>query len=192
MVDWLLDIKYFNIKLFNIKQFNVEGIQFTMQSPITGLRVTKKTANSPADSPLFSYFNEIGIIAQLSNAVFERNLPDGLNSSQFGVLNWFSRVDSEATPGRLAIAFQVTAGAMTNTLKKLEAKGMVKIEPDSQSGRKKKVTITSKGAKARQRAIAAAAPLLQEFAEKFPQENIQHQLEQLQEVREYLDQRRYI
>jgi len=153
--------------------------------------MTKKKSSDPSESPLFTYFNEIGIIAQLSNAQFERNLPDGLNNSQFSVLNWFSRVDSEATPGRLAIAFQVTAGAMTNTLKKLEAKDLIRIEPDEFSGRKKKVTITTKGKKVRNQAIASAAPLFQEFAENFPQENIEIQLAQLQKVRAYLDQRRY-
>ncbi|MBL4572496.1 MAG: winged helix DNA-binding protein [Gammaproteobacteria bacterium] len=107
------------------------------------------------------------------------------------MLNWFCRVDSEATPGRLATAFQVTAGAMTNTLKKLNAKGLVKIEPDEFSGRKKKVTITEKGKKVREQAIIAAAPLFQELAENFPQEDIKLQLELLQKVREYLDQRRY-
>ncbi|MBL4727822.1 MAG: winged helix-turn-helix transcriptional regulator [Gammaproteobacteria bacterium] len=150
--------------------------------------MTKKNSSEAA---LFAYFNEIGIIAQLSTALFEKSLPDELNNSQFGVLNWFCRVDSEATPGRLATAFQVTAGAMTNTLKKLNAKGLVKIEPDEFSGRKKKVTITEKGKKVREQAIIAAAPLFQELAENFPQEDIKLQLELLQKVREYLDQRRY-
>jgi len=153
--------------------------------------VTKKQSSEPSESPLFSYFNEIGIIAQLSTAQFEKTLPEGLNTSQFSVLNWFSRVDSEATPGRLAIAFQVTAGAMTNTLKKLESKGLVKIEPDEFSGRKKKVTITAEGERTRTLAIAAAAPLFAEFAQNFSQENIESQLEELKKVRAYLDQRRY-
>ena len=153
--------------------------------------MTKKLSSEPSEATLFTYFNEISIIAQLSIALFERNLPEGLNNSQFGVLNWFSRVDSQASPGRLATAFQVTAGAMTNTLKKLESKGLVKIEPDEFSGRKKKVTITAKGGKVREQAIAAAAPLFQEFAENCPQDNIELQIEALQKVREYLDQRRY-
>ncbi|PCI75801.1 MAG: MarR family transcriptional regulator [SAR86 cluster bacterium] len=156
-----------------------------------GIDVTRKKSSEPSESTLFAYFNEIGIIAQLSIVLFERNLPEGLNNSQFGVLNWFCRVDSEASPGRLATAFQVTAGAMTNTLKRLESKGLVKIEPDQFSGRKKKITITAKGEKVQKQAIAASAPLFQEFAENCPQENIELQIEQLQKVREYLDQRRY-
>ena len=153
--------------------------------------MTTKNPSAAAASPLFVYFNEIGIIAQLSTALFERSLPEGLNNSQFGVLNWFNRVDSQASPGRLATAFQVTAGAMTNTLKKLESKGLIRIEPDEFSGRKKKVTITAEGQKIRDQAIAAAAPLFQEFAERFPQENIERQVEELQKVREYLDLLRY-
>lgn len=153
--------------------------------------MTKKRQNETSESPLFVYFNEIGIIAQLSSALFERNLPEGLNSSQFSVLNWFSRVDTQAAPGRLATAFQVTAGAMTNTLKKLEAKGLVKIEPDELSGRKKKVTLTREGEKVRAQAIAAAAPLFQEFAEQFDLDNINSQIGDLQQVRKYLDERRY-
>lgn len=153
--------------------------------------MAKQIPSETSESPLFTYFNEIGIIAQLSNALFERNLPEGLNNSQFGVLNWFSRVDSEASPGRLATAFQVTAGAMTNTLKKLESKGLVKIEPDEFSGRKKRVTITTQGEAVRKQAIASAAPLFQEFAAKFDHKSIELQVEQLQKVREYLDQRRY-
>ncbi|MBT8146519.1 MAG: MarR family transcriptional regulator [Gammaproteobacteria bacterium] len=140
---------------------------------------------------LFSFFNEIGIIAQLSGNEFERCLPDGLTNSQFGVLNWFSRVDNEATPGRLARAFQVTGGAITNTLKKLEAKGLVKVAPDTHSGRKKKVTITPKGRALRDRAIATTAPLLMEFSEQFPAARLEKQVKELQKIRQYLDERRY-
>ena len=156
-----------------------------------GINVTKKKSSKASEATLFAYFNEISIISQLSSVLFERNLPEGLNNSQFSVLNWFSRVDSQASPGRLATAFQVTAGAMTNTLKKLESRGLVKIEPDELSGRKKKITITSKGENARKQAIASSAPLFQEFAKNCPLENIELQIEALQKVREYLDQRRY-
>lgn len=154
--------------------------------------MSEATSEKSSESMVFLLFNEIGIISQLSTALFERSLPDGLNNSQFGVLNWFSRVDNEATPGRLATAFQVTAGAMTNTLKKLEAKGLVKIEPDATSGRKKKVSITTKGMETRELAIISAAPMLKEFAEVFPQAKIEKQIKELQKMRQYLDERRYL
>lgn len=153
--------------------------------------MTKKNPRKPSKATLFTYLNEISIIAQLSSALFEKSLPEGLNNSQFSVLNWFSRIESRASPGRLATAFQVTAGAMTNTLKKLESKGLVKIEPDEFSGRKKKVTITQKGEKLQKKAIDAATPLLRELAESCLLEDIEIQIGQLQKVRKYFDQRRY-
>jgi len=152
----------------------------------------RRSKSSPTDeATLFVFFNEIGIISQLTSVLFERSLPDGLNSSQFGVLNWFARVDSEASPGRLATAFQVTGGAMTNTLKKLADKGLVKIEPDASSGRKKRVTITAKGVAMREKAIASAGPMLQEIAEEFSVGKIAKQLKELQKIRQYLDEYRY-
>lgn len=149
------------------------------------------TSDIEAATLLFRYFNEIGIIAQLAGNEFERCLPDGLTNSQFGVLNWFVRVDSEATPGRLARAFQVTGGAMTNTLKKLEGRGLIRVEPDAQSGRQKKVTLTHAGRRVRDQAIASTAPMLLEFGEAFPPSRLEKQLRELERVRLYLDERRY-
>jgi DNA-binding MarR family transcriptional regulator len=143
--------------------------------------------NSSKGNAVFTYFNEIGIISQLSTVLFEQSLPEGLTLSQFSVLNWFVRVDVEATPGRLARAFQVTGGAMTNTLKKLESKGLVKVEPDKNSGRRKRVTMTRKGNQVRDGAIKAVAPLLRNFSERFPVEKLGRQTLQLSKVREYLD-----
>lgn len=153
--------------------------------------MASKKSGTTDDSMVFTFFNEIGIISQLSTALFERSLPEALSNSQFSVLNWFVRVDSEATPGRLATAFQVTGGAMTNTLKKLQAKGLIRIEPDAQSGRKKRVTITPKGRTLRDKAISSAAPLLREFAEVFPASKLERQVAALQKIRAYLDERRY-
>lgn len=139
----------------------------------------------------FIFFNEINIIAQLSSNMFERVLPHGLTQSQFTVLNWFVRVDTEATPGRLATALMVTRGAMTNTLSKLEEKGFIKVEPDASSGRQKRVTMTEAGRSARDDAIAASADLLAEFSDRFNAEETLALIPRLQAVREYLDQRRY-
>lgn len=154
--------------------------------------MSKTTDEQSSESLMFLLFNEIGIISQLSTASFERSLPDGLSNSQFSVLNWFIRVDSEATPGRLATAFQVTPGAMTNTLKKLESKKLIKVEPDASSGRQKKVSITAKGRETRELAIAGAAPMLKEFANAFPRAKIEKQIKELQKIRQYLDERRYL
>ena len=135
----------------------------------------------------YVFFNEIGIISQLSANQFQRVLPHGLNQSQYSVLNWFFRVDVEATPGRLARAFQVTKGAMTNTLSKLSEKGLIQIDPDPDSGRQKIVRLTKAGRRARDEAVAASFPLLSEFSTRFDKRRIQAAMPLLREVREYLD-----
>lgn len=148
---------------------------------------------SPAADPLddaFRLFNEMNIIAQLSANELARVLPAGLNLSQFSVLNWFVRVDDQATPGRLAAAFQVSKGAMTNTLGKLEQKGFVCIRPDPQSGRRKLVSMTAAGRRAREEAIAAARPFLNAFVGRFDAGRIEALLPELEAIRRYLDEHR--
>ncbi len=135
----------------------------------------------------YEFFNEIGIIAQLSSTWMQRSMPHDLTQSQFSVLNWFVRVDTQATPGRLSKAFQVTKGAMTNTLGKLAHKGFIRITPDPESGRSKIVRITPAGRRARDQAIAATHADLLHFLEQFPAVTLRDALPLLQEVRAYLD-----
>ena len=135
----------------------------------------------------FEFFNEIGIIGQLGSSRMRRSLPHGLTQSQFSVLNWFVRVDDQATPGRLASAFQVTRGAMTNTLGKLASKGFIKIVPDPDSGRSKIVTLTASGRRARDEAIAALGGDLNEFLSAFPASRLKKVLPLLREARAFLD-----
>lgn len=148
--------------------------------------------SKPSSSELtFQFFNEIGIINQLASNAFESCLPEGLTISQFSVLNWFTRVDHEATPGRLATAFMVTKGAMTNTLKRLEVKGFIRVRPDEQSGRRKLVTMTQAGESARAAAIVAVEPLLKDVLKQFNSAQLSASMPFLEQVRTFLDERRY-
>ncbi len=139
----------------------------------------------------FQFFNEIGIINQLASNAFENVLPLGLTVSQFSVLNWFTRVDVQATPGRLATAFNVTKGAMTNTLKRLEQKGFIDVRIDETSARRKIVTMTPAGAAARKESLKAIEPLLKELTKTFSVTEIRASLPLLESLRVYLDERRY-
>lgn len=144
-----------------------------------------------SNEELFRFFNEIGIINQLATNAFESCLPKGLTVSQFSVLNWFVRVDKQATPGRLATAFMVTKGAMTNTLKRLEDKGLIEVRPDETSGRRKLVTMTTLGLEVRQEALQTLEPLLKELAADLPKSKFVEAMPFLELVRVYLDERRY-
>jgi DNA-binding MarR family transcriptional regulator len=136
----------------------------------------------------FQTFNEIGIIAQLAGAAFERVLPDGLSLAGFGVLNHFVRLARESeSPSQLARNFQVTKGAMTNTLQRLEAAGLVKIDPDPRDGRGKLVRITRAGRAAREASIARLAPLLDQLLAAFPASDLDAILPTLSRLRQTLD-----
>ena len=145
---------------------------------------------APDDPLLFRFFNEIGIIEQLASNRFERVLPDGLKLAQFSVLNHFVRLGGEKSPYQLACAFQVSKGAMTNTLQRLAARGLVEIRPDPADGRAKRVAITAAGREMRERAVAALAPEFAALSEAFAAAEFAELLPFLQRLRAYLDRHR--
>ena len=141
----------------------------------------------PKDPTLFTFFNEVGIIAQLSSNAFERVMPHGLTVSQFSVLNNLARLGDDKSPSWLANAFQVTRGAMTNTLSKLEASGFVEVRRDEEDGRGKKVYLTKPGGKARAAALKAQAPLLAELMGGFSEKEFEAAIPFLARLRAHLD-----
>ena len=147
-------------------------------------------AQEPDTAQLFELFNEIGIINQLASNRFERALPEGLTTAQFSVLNHFVRLGGERSPKRLAGAFQVTKGAMTNTLSKLEKKGLIRVVPDPTDGRAKVVSITPEGVALRHRAIAEATRAMADLQSVVSSEQAQAMLPALREIRAYLDEHR--
>lgn len=148
-------------------------------------------AKTTQDPVAFRFFNEVGIIEQLARALLERNLPDGLKISQFSVLNHMARADERGEddwgPARLASAFQVTKGAMTNTLQRLENRGLVRIKADPRDGRGKLVTITDAGRTMRLRCVESVSPLLAELTQEISDAEFASALPFLEKVRIYLD-----
>jgi len=145
----------------------------------------------PENLPLyFEFFNEIGIMEQLSRAVMEARLPHGFLISHFSVLNHLERVEDGRTPLAIATAFQVPKTTMTHTLAGLEKHGLVEMRPNPKDGRSKLVWLTDAGRQFRIDAIAGIGPDLEEFGEIFPLEKIGDLVPRLAEIREYLDKRR--
>lgn len=147
-------------------------------------------ANNPQDLLLFRFLNEIGIIDQLARARLESALPDGLRISQFVVINHLVRLGGDWSPVRLAKAFQVTKGAMTNTLRRLESRGLVAVVPDPDDGRGKLVRLTAAGRKMREKCVRSVDPLLADLEVKFGEQRFAKALPLLEELRKYLDDHR--
>lgn len=142
------------------------------------------------DPDIFRFFTEVGIIEQLARNRMERALPHGLKISQFSVLNHFVRLGEGSAPARLAKAFQVTKGAMTNTIQRLQALGFVEVAPDPEDGRGKQVRITKAGRAAHRESVAALGADLRALQATFGSAAFEAAIPFLEQVRVYLDEHR--
>lgn len=146
------------------------------------------TAPRGDDDPLmFSFFNEIGIIDQLAGSVLERALSGGLRMAHFVVLNHFVRLGGSRSPAELARAFQVTRGAMTNTIRRLQARRLVAVTPDPDDGRAKRVAITAAGRRVRDQAVGAIGAPMGLLEARFGADRFRDALPFLRQLRAHLD-----
>lgn len=148
-------------------------------------------ASPPAGGapPLFRFFNEIGIIAQLSSNFADRVLPDGITRAQFSILNHFVRLGGPFGPARLANSFQVTKGAITQLLQKLETRGLIAVTPDPEDGRGKLVSITETGRAAHRRCVETLTARFGPIAAHVSQDEIDAVLPILERMRKLLDEK---
>lgn len=130
-----------------------------------------------------SLFSEILVVDQLARASVARVLPKGMELSHFTVLNHLAHTGAERSPAQLAKTFHVTRGAMTNTLHKLEWAGWVHIRPDWDDARRKMVTISPAGQAARDAALAAIAPVIEDVVSKVGDDRVRTVLPVLREMR---------
>ena len=136
---------------------------------------------------VFTFFNEIGILQQLSRAKLEAVLPDGLLSSHFTVLNHLIRVGDGATPHKLARAFHIPKTTMTHTLAGLDKRGLIEMRPNPKDARSKEVWLTEPGRLLREETIAKLGPAFLPLLEVVSPDRMAQVLPILQEVRKFLD-----
>ncbi len=146
--------------------------------------VETKDSGDPLAIALFS---ELFMADQLARARLAKALPKGMELSHFSVLNHLARTNSERTPAQLARAFHVTRGAMTNTVNRLEKAGYVHVRPDWDNARRKFVGVSPTGRQARDEALAAVAPILNDVVEAAGTENVRSILPVLREIRQRFD-----
>ncbi|WP_146347736.1 MarR family winged helix-turn-helix transcriptional regulator [Falsiphaeobacter marinintestinus] len=130
-----------------------------------------------------SLFSEMLTSDQLLRNRLSRVLPKGMEISHFSVLNHLVFIHAERTPAQLAKTFHVTRGAMTNTLNKLEWAGYIHIRPDWDDARRKMVAISPAGKRAREQAIDAVAPMINELVDDVGPDKVRAVLPVLRELR---------
>ncbi|MCC5963892.1 MAG: MarR family transcriptional regulator [Rhodobacteraceae bacterium] len=121
---------------------------------------------------------------QLARNRLSKVLPKGMELSHFGVLNLLSKYQTEMSPAELARSFHVTRGAMTNTLAKLEWAGYVHIRPDWDDARRKMVAISPAGRAARDAALAAITPLIDQAVHSLGEERVRQTIPVLRSLRQ--------
>ena len=142
----------------------------------------------PDDPATFRFFNEVGIIEHLARTAQERVMPLGLSHAGFGVLNHLVRLGHvNRPPARIAMAMQVTKGAMTGTLQRLEAQGWVMITADPGDGRAKFVNVTPAGRAVRGLAVARLQPLFDDLTKQISEQELAAAMPTLEKVRKILD-----
>ncbi len=146
-----------------------------------------RPARSRADVQVFA---EIGVIGQLARNRVERALPDGMSQAQFDLLVHLASHGREENPAALAAAFQLTKGAMTNTLQRLAKQGFVRVTDDEADGRRKQVALTAAGQAAMNAAILATRPLIEDLRARFADADFEAALPFLSALRAWLDENR--
>jgi DNA-binding MarR family transcriptional regulator len=143
-----------------------------------------------SDPAAFRFFNEIGIIEQLARTRFDRVLPNSMSVAQFSVLNHFVRLGGERSLVELARAFQVSKPAMGKLVQRLAAQRLLALRGNPDDSRGKLVSLTPRGAAARDAAIAALAPELARLQRALGAMVFADSLENLARVRQWLDDNR--
>lgn len=139
---------------------------------------------------MFAIFNEVGIIAQLSRAMFEARLPEGVLLPHFSLINHLMRVRDGQTPLVLARAFQVPKTTMTHIISVAVKHGWVELHPNPKDGRSKTVWLTDAGRAFRDRAIADLGPDLTHVADALSVPDQEGLLTRLTDLRIHLDRAR--
>lgn len=116
--------------------------------------------NGENDAVSVALFSEILALDQMLRNRVGKVLPKGMELSHFVVLNHLAHIGGERTPAQLASIFNLTRGAMTNTLNRLETAGHIHIRPDWDDARRKLVGISPAGQQARDYAMKAIVPLI--------------------------------
>jgi DNA-binding MarR family transcriptional regulator len=138
------------------------------------------------DSLAVALFSEVFTADQLARNRLSKALPKGMELSHLAVLNHLARINAERTAAQLASAFHLTRGAMSNTLSRLERAGHIHVRPDWDDARRKFVSISPSGRRARDEAIAAVSPIIARVVEEIGPDRVRAALPVLRELRERL------
>jgi DNA-binding MarR family transcriptional regulator len=144
-------------------------------------------AAGPEDHPDVQVFDEIRYIEHLVRTTISRRLPVGLTYPQFEVMNHLSRRGDGVSPISIAQALQMTKNGLTNTLQRLHARALIRVEHCESDGRRKRIWLTPEGRAAYAQCMAAIRPRMESLRDGFTQKEFREALPFLKALRSWLD-----
>jgi len=143
-------------------------------------------AAEPEDHPDIQVFDEIRYIEHLVRTAIARKLPVGLTYAQFEVMNLLARRGDGITPLAIARALQTTKSGLTNTLQRLHARKLIRVEHCEADGRRKRIWLTPDGKQAYAQAMVAIRPRMESLRDGFTQKEFREALPFLKALRTWL------
>jgi len=143
-------------------------------------------AAEPEDHPDIQVFDEIRYIEHLVRTSIARKLPVGLTYPQFEVMNLLARRGDGITPLAIARALQMTKSGLTNTLHRLYARKLIRVEMCEADGRKKRIWLTPEGKQAYVQSMVALRPRMESLRDGFTPKEFREVLPFLKALRTWL------
>ena len=95
--------------------------------------------------PVLTLFAAVSAAHHSAQRLLEARLPEGFSPPQFAVLERLAQLGEGQTPISIADAFGWPKTSMSHTVAVLEARGLVRLEPNPRDGRSKCLWLTPKG-----------------------------------------------
>jgi DNA-binding MarR family transcriptional regulator len=143
-------------------------------------------AAEPEDRPDIQVFDEIRYIEHMVRTAISRKLPVGLTYPQFEVMNLLSRRGDGIAPLEIARSLQMTKSGLTNTLQRLAARKLIRVDGCEADGRRKRIWFTAEGRTAYAQSIAAIRPKMESLRDGFTQKEFSEVLPFLKALRAWL------
>lgn len=141
-------------------------------------------------SPLtVQLFSELLLLDQFTRNRLAQHLPEGVELSQFMVLLYLAASGDELGPARLASAFNVTRGAMSNTLGRLEANNQIVVRGDTVDARRKFVSLSESGQNSLDQVVSKIQPCYEEALKKYSRNEIANALSIMADLRQMMSER---
>jgi DNA-binding MarR family transcriptional regulator len=141
------------------------------------------------DHPVVQVFDAVRHIDNEVRAAFIEVLPRGLTFAQYEVIDFLERRGDGAAPADIARGVHAAKSGLTNTLQRLEAAGLVRVQASPEDGRRKQVWLTAQGRAAYAQTLAGIRPRLEHLKDALTTEEFRAALPFLRALQDWFEEK---